>query len=508
MAISFRLMALCPLALAAFAAGESSAVSGAANRVEQAAAKTPAPLAMEFRMTAAQALQARYPELAREFVDAALAQLRAGVKPDAEVVRALAEVAPAEAVSLVPKLGPDSTLALIAALGPAGHVAEAGRLFQDMAARVSFDAMEPADVWPLLNLAHFAPTTAADFYERVLQAASAPDYGRKARSSVTATFRVGSANIATDNSRDALLVSAGVRLRALEPERAAKFQSVLGRWDLAGPLSIRSVRLIRDGAASPSANPPEVNSIQQRIGKMRGLPTDADRAKLAIEVAKDIRALPPGPAKLSLANSICNLATEGDLGKEALAAVAAALEQAMRETPADAGAYFELASLVRYEHVPAPPSDPSLDAADAVLALRQQMVQGNDFTLPGLDGKQYTLRALRGRVVLVNFWATWCPPCRKEMPDMEKLYRAFEKKGFTVLAISDEARETVAGYLQKQDYTFPILLDPGGTAHAAFGVSGIPKSFLFDREGNLAAEAMDMRTERQFLEMLKSAGLE
>jgi len=91
---------------------------------------------------------------------------------------------------------------------------------------------------------------------------------------------------------------------------------------------------------------------------------------------------------------------------------------------------------------------------------------------------------------------------------MEKLYRAFEKKGFTVLAISDEARETVAGYLQKQDYTFPILLDPGGTAHAAFGVSGIPKSFLFDREGNLAAEAMDMRTERQFLEMLKSAGLE
>lgn len=69
-------------------------------------------------------------------------------------------------------------------------------------------------------------------------------------------------------------------------------------------------------------------------------------------------------------------------------------------------------------------------------------------------------------------------------------------------------RDTVAGFLRKQDFTFPILLDPGRKVHTAFAVEGIPKSFLFDREGNLVSQAIDMRTERQFLEMLKKAGLE
>ena len=244
----------------------------------------------------------------------------------------------------------------------------------------------------------------------------------------------------------------------------------------------------------PPAPTPEVASIRMRVGQMRGLPTDADRARLAMEVAADIRALPAGPTKVGMAQSICNLSTEGDLGKEALSAVAGALAQALHETSGNPSAWLELASLVRDEHVPAPLADPALDAADAVLALRQALDQENDFTLTSLDGKSYTLSALRGRVVLLNFWATWCPPCRKEMPDMEKLYRTLEKKGFTVLGVSDEPRETVAGFLQKQNYTFPILLDPGRTVHTAFGVEGIPKSFLFDRDGKLVAQSIDMRT--------------
>ena len=91
---------------------------------------------------------------------------------------------------------------------------------------------------------------------------------------------------------------------------------------------------------------------------------------------------------------------------------------------------------------------------------------------------------------------------------MEKLHRAFEKQGLTVLAVSDEERDVVTGYLQKQNYTFPILLDPGRKVHTAFAVEGIPKTFLFDREGNLVGESIDMRTERQFLEMLKTAGID
>jgi peroxiredoxin len=94
------------------------------------------------------------------------------------------------------------------------------------------------------------------------------------------------------------------------------------------------------------------------------------------------------------------------------------------------------------------------------------------------------------------------------MPDMEKLYRKFESRGLIVLAVSDEKRETVEGFLAKTPYSFAVLLDPDRKVHSAFGVEGIPKSFLFDREGRMAALAIDMRTEAQFMELLRRAGLE
>src|SRR5271157_1579000 len=245
-------------------------------------------------------------------------------------------------------------------------------------------------------------------------------------------------------------------------------------------------------------------AIQKSMGQIRALATDAERGRLVVKLAADIRALPAGREKLSLASSLSNLATEGDLGKEALNGVAAALAQALHETEGAAGNYVELAKLIRYEHVTPPAADPAVEAATAVLELRDQVLQETGFTLTALDGKVYSLDALRGHVVLLNFWATWCPPCRKEMPDMQKLYERFEKKGFIVLAVSDEKRETVEGFLAKQSYTFPILLDPDRKTNTAFYVEGIPKSFLFDRQGRLVAQSIDMRTESQFLEMFKS----
>ena len=272
------------------------------------------------------------------------------------------------------------------------------------------------------------------------------------------------------------------------------------------------------GGARPAARPAADPAIAKRIGGMRGLPTDADRAKLVLEVTPQIRALPAGSGKLSLIRGLAGVATEGDLGKEALTAVATTMADAVREDyPAMIAAkepwpygdlYVELAKLVRYEGIQAPAADPSLDAANALLELRERIQQESGFTLTALDGKTYTLAALKGRIVLLNFWATWCPPCRKEMPDMEKLYRKYESKGLTVLAVSDEKRETVEGFLAKNPYSFPVLMDPDRKVNAAYFVEGIPKSFIFDREGRLAAQAIDMRTEAQFMELLKRAGLE
>jgi peroxiredoxin len=110
--------------------------------------------------------------------------------------------------------------------------------------------------------------------------------------------------------------------------------------------------------------------------------------------------------------------------------------------------------------------------------------------------------------VLVNFWATWCPPCRKEMPDLETLYGRFGSKGLVVLGISDEEAAKVEPFIRERKVSFPVLLDPGRKVNEMFVVEGIPKSFVYDREGKLVAQSIDMRTQKQFLEMLAKAGLE
>ena len=108
----------------------------------------------------------------------------------------------------------------------------------------------------------------------------------------------------------------------------------------------------------------------------------------------------------------------------------------------------------------------------------------------------------------MNFWATWCPPCRKEMPDLEALYQRFQSQGLVILGISDEEADKVRPFVKDQGLTFPVLLDPGRKAHEAFAVDGIPKTFVYDRTGKIVAQAMDMRTRNQFLQLLAKAGLE
>ena len=93
------------------------------------------------------------------------------------------------------------------------------------------------------------------------------------------------------------------------------------------------------------------------------------------------------------------------------------------------------------------------------------------------------------------------------MPDLDALYNKFKDQGLVVLAISDEEPGKVKQFLEQTQYTYPILLDPGRKVNEAFRIEGIPKSFIYDRDGRLAAQAIDMRTRKQFLEMLRQAGL-
>jgi len=251
-------------------------------------------------------------------------------------------------------------------------------------------------------------------------------------------------------------------------------------------------------------------AIQDRMG-LRKLP-DGERARITRDLALEIRELPPSVNKLNLASSLANLATEGDFGRDTLQEVTTTLSAALRENPATgqdghiAAPYIQLARLVRYEGMQAKVDSPQFGRAMTQLEEEDRLRESIDFATD-LNGRTWKLGDLRGKVILVNFWATWCPPCRKEMPDLQELYSRFKEKGLVILAITDEAIDKAKPFIEEKQYTFPVLLDSGRKVNDAFRVDGIPKTFIYDRDGKLAAQSIDMRTREQFAGMLAKAGL-
>lgn len=107
-------------------------------------------------------------------------------------------------------------------------------------------------------------------------------------------------------------------------------------------------------------------------------------------------------------------------------------------------------------------------------------------SLDDLSGTPHTLGEYRGKVVLVNFWAAWCPPCRREMPSMQRLKEKMTGRGFAILGIdSAEPRDEVIAFLQTIKVDFPILLDPDSAATKRWKVYALPTSFLIDRRGKV-----------------------
>ena len=131
---------------------------------------------------------------------------------------------------------------------------------------------------------------------------------------------------------------------------------------------------------------------------------------------------------------------------------------------------------------------PTTSAAPAT----PQTIAAPDITLPDIQGNQVSLSDLKGKVVLLNFWATWCPPCKEEMPSMEQLYRRFKDQGLVILAVNieQEGQQAVPAFLQKTPYTFPILLDTEAVAQNTYKVFKFPETFIIDRNGNVVEKVI------------------
>jgi peroxiredoxin len=121
-------------------------------------------------------------------------------------------------------------------------------------------------------------------------------------------------------------------------------------------------------------------------------------------------------------------------------------------------------------------------------------MEAPDFTLKDMQGNSVTLSQFRGKVVFLNFWASWCPPCREEMPSMERLHEVYAGRDFVMLAINVEQNiNDVRAFLQKSPHTFPILLDADTRAQGLYGVYRFPETFLIDKNGRIAEHYLGAR---------------
>lgn len=125
-------------------------------------------------------------------------------------------------------------------------------------------------------------------------------------------------------------------------------------------------------------------------------------------------------------------------------------------------------------------------ACSSLVAAAELSGPAMDFTLKSRSGENIKLSELRGEVVMINFWASWCGPCREEMPLLEDLYNEYKDYGFTLLGVNvDENREAAEKLLGQIPVSFPVLFDPESSVTQLYDVDAMPSTILVDRDGNL-----------------------
>jgi len=140
------------------------------------------------------------------------------------------------------------------------------------------------------------------------------------------------------------------------------------------------------------------------------------------------------------------------------------------------------------------------------IEINPNVTEAIDFTLKDLDGKELKLSDLKGKKVFLNFWATWCPPCKAEMPEIEKLYQETKDTDLVIVAVEiGEPLDTVKSFIDSNKYSFKVLLDSDQSVASNYNITSIPTSFFIDEEGNIVSKrvgAMNIDEMKEYIKTL------
>lgn len=251
----------------------------------------------------------------------------------------------------------------------------------------------------------------------------------------------------------------------------------------------------------------EAKALDKEIQKLPNLPESTREAAFR-QMLQRIRK-EPKRYRLTLASNLAVSAGEVATESMTLQATADLLVDELQDQPGSGAelALTNLAQFAFYRHIRVSLDAPLYRAELVKLEHQAKRRAKGDFTLTDTNGEAWHLKGLSGKVVLVNFWATWCPPCQREMADFQTMYNRFANQGLLILAVTGEDVGTVKRYLAKHPITFCVVLDPSDITQRQFLVDGLPHSLLYDREGKMVAQFPGPLTTRQLLETLGQAGL-
>lgn len=139
-------------------------------------------------------------------------------------------------------------------------------------------------------------------------------------------------------------------------------------------------------------------------------------------------------------------------------------------------------------------ANPVYAAQDQLLDKVKEKQIAPDFTLKDEEGKTHKLSDYRGKVVVLNFWATWCPPCRREMPSMERAHKRWTKEGIEIIAVNiGDDEDKIFAFTGEYDLSFTILMDPDSSMYKIYKVPGLPTTYVIDTEGYIIYRALGGR---------------